>query len=115
MQYTKRDGSLYEKELSGGESNTTNNRMELRALAEGLKALKVPCKVTVVTDSQLLVGWLSLGWNRNNAELTAGLHEVEQLIRNAGHEVTYQHVRGHAGHPMNERCDVLAKAAKPLA
>ncbi len=112
-----------EKEMSGGERRTTNNQMELTAVIEGLKALDAsrPRRVHVVTDSQYVVqgmtewihGWIVNGWRRGrkgppvkNRELWEALHAV------AGkHEVTYEHVRGHAGHAENERCDELAVAA----
>ena len=108
----------HEKELSGGEEKTTNNRMELTAVIEGLKALNRPCDVTIYSDSQYVVngitkGWAA-GWKRNgwrksdkkpalNADLwDALLTELEK------HKVTFNWVKGHAGHPENERCDDLA-------
>ena len=109
-----------EKELCGGEANTTNNRMELTALIEGLKALKEPCNVTVTTDSKYVADGITKGWacswQRNGwvksdkkPALNTDLWEtlLEQLDR---HEVTVKWVRGHNGHPENERCDRLAVA-----
>ena len=108
------------KELSGGEKNTTNNRMELTAVIEGLKALKEKCKVTVVTDSQYVANGINKGWaeswRKNNwrkGDKKPALNpelwgELLDLI--AKHEVTIEWVRGHAGHPENERCDELAVA-----
>lgn len=106
-----------EKELYGGESMTTNNRMELLAAIEALKALKEPCQVILTTDSQYvrqgITSWLA-GWKRNGWK-TAAKKPVknEDLWRqldelNARHKVTWQWVKGHSGHPENERADQLA-------
>jgi ribonuclease HI len=109
-------------ELSGGEAETTNNRMELLAAIRALEALKEPCKVTMVTDSQYLQhaftkGWLK-SWQRNGW-LTAGKEPVknrelwDRLIELTGqHEVRWSWQRGHVGHPLNERADRLANAAR---
>jgi len=111
-----------ELEGSGGEARTTNNRMELMAVIEGLRALKRRSKVEIVTDSQYvskgltewMPGWKRNGWRRRegktfkpvkNAELWQQLDELA-----ARHEVKLTWVRGHAGHPENERCDQLAVA-----
>lgn len=109
-----------EKELSGGAADTTNNRMELTAVIEGLKALKQPCNVTVVTDSKYVANGITLGWARSwkangwrkkdkkpalNPELW---DELLTLIDR--HEVTIEWIKGHAGHEENERCDRLAVA-----
>ena len=114
----------YEKELSGGFRHTTNNRMELLAAIEALKALKEPCHVTLHTDSQYLVNamtkgwaqrWRRNGWMRNkkepalNADLWAELLDLCEV-----HDVDFIWVRGHAGDPRNERCDALAKQAAEL-
>ncbi len=109
-----------EKELSGGAAETTNNRMELTAVIEGLKALKEPCKVKIVTDSQYVSNGITLGWAESwkqngwrkkdkkpalNPELwDALLNEISK------HDVTIEWVRGHDGHPENERCDKMAVA-----
>ncbi|MBH0237140.1 ribonuclease HI [Methylobrevis albus] len=107
-----------EKELCGGEPDTTNNRMELMAAIAALTALKRPCTVEIHTDSQYVKGGISSwihNWKRNgwrtadrkpvkNAELWQALEE--QRLR---HTVTWHWVRGHAGHPMNERADALAR------
>ena len=107
-----------EKELSGGEKETTNNRMELMAAIEGLSALKRPCEVTLYSDSQYLInayelgwleGWVRSGWKRSgnqpvrNEDLWRRLYELTSV-----HKVRFVWVRGHAGHPENERCDALA-------
>jgi len=112
-----------ELELSGGEALTTNNRMELMAAIEGLRALKRPCSVTLSTDSTYvrdgITKWIH-GWKRNgwrtadrkpvkNAELWQALLEAARP-----HKVDWQWVRGHSGHPENERVDQLACAAADL-
>lgn len=107
-----------EKELCGGEKNTTNNRMELTAVIKALSALKEPCQVKLTTDSKYVVDSINLGWARSwqkngwrkvdkkpalNAELW------EQLLSLLDtHTVEFVWVKGHAGHPENERCDALA-------
>ena len=107
------------KELKGGEPHTTNNRMELMAAIAALEALKRPCDVDLHTDSQYLrqgiTGWIH-GWKRNGWR-TADRKPVknEDLWRRldavAGrHEVAWDWVKGHAGHPENERADALARA-----
>lgn len=110
----------HEKELSGGEADTTNNRMELMAVIEGLQALKEPCEVTLTSDSQYVCNAISKGWAKSwkkngwiksdkspakNPELWDRL--LDLLER---HRVTVVWVRGHNGHPENERCDELAVA-----
>ena len=108
-----------EKELSGGEAETTNNRMELTAAIQALNALKEPCEVDLHTDSNYLrdgiSGWIE-GWKRNrwktaakkpvkNAELWQALDEARKP-----HKVNWHWIKGHAGHPENERADELARA-----
>lgn len=100
-----------EDELSGFEPMTTNNQMELTAVLEGLKALRKPCRVTVLTDSQNVVGWLSLNWKRNDAKIRALVEQIEALARAVGHTLVFQKVPGHAGHALNERVDRLARRA----
>ncbi|MCY6381655.1 ribonuclease HI [Hoeflea prorocentri] len=109
-----------EKEMSGGEADTTNNRMELKAAIEALNALKEPCRVDLYTDSSYVKdgigGWIE-GWKRNgwktaakkpvkNVELWQALEEARNR-----HKVTWHWVKGHAGHPENERADELARRA----
>ncbi|MBR2613666.1 MAG: ribonuclease HI [Clostridia bacterium] len=109
-----------EKELSGGEPMTTNNRMELMAAIAGLEALRVPCEVTLTSDSKYLVdainkGWLE-SWKKNGwkkADKSAVLNvelwkKIDMLL--AVHDVSFVWVHGHTGHPYNERCDALATA-----
>ena len=107
----------YEKELSGGERETTNNRMELTAAIEGLSALREPCKVTLYSDSKYVVdafllgwveSWRAAGWRRGrealkNPDLWEKLYSLTEI-----HEVEFIWVKGHAGHDYNERCDTLA-------
>lgn len=109
----------HEKELSGGESHTTNNRMELSAAIEALKALSEACQVTLTTDStyvrdgitQWVSKWKANGWKTaakksvKNKDLWIALEEQCQR-----HAVDWQWVKGHAGHPENERADQLANA-----
>lgn len=109
-----------ERELSGGERQTTNNRMELMGPIAALRALKYPCRVTLTTDSQYVAnavnkgwakGWRAKGWKRADGKpaLNADLWD-ELLGELAKHDVTVVWVKGHAGHPENERCDALAVA-----
>jgi ribonuclease HI len=96
----------HEREVVGGATESTNNRAELMAVIVGLQALKMPCKVQVFTDSQYVVGMLSLGWKRKaNHDLLA---QADVLLDE--HEVSFVKVKGHSGHAMNERCDQAAKA-----
>ena len=109
-----------EKEDSGAEMETTNNRMELQAVIEGLKALKRPARVRIVTDSSYvkngmeswIEGWKARDWMRKTS---SGLKpvknvdlwkELDQLLE--VHQAEFKHVKGHSGHPENERCDQLA-------
>lgn len=106
-----------ELELYGGERNTTNNRMELMAAIEGLKALKRPCEVLVVTDStyvmkgitEWLPNWIRKGWRTASNSPVKNADLWQQLIEaQSPHSVKWQWVKGHAGHPGNERADQLA-------
>jgi ribonuclease HI len=109
---------LKERELNGGEADTTNNRMELLAAISALEALDRPSRITVVTDSAYVKGgitaWLH-GWKRNGWKTTTRKPvKNEDLWRRldeaaARHEVTWEWVKGHAGHPENERADELAR------
>ena len=112
-----RGGKAHEKELCGGETDTTNNRMEMLAVIEALGALKKRCKVTVYTDSvyvqkgitEWIHGWKSRGWKTaskqpvKNEDLWKRLDTAAQA-----HRVEWRWVKGHAGHPGNERADALA-------
>jgi len=108
-----------EKELFGGELQTTNNRMELMAVIQALQALKRPCAVTLHVDSQYVLkgmtewlpGWKAKGWRTaskqpvKNVELWQAL---DDLVNRAGHRIDWRWVRGHDGNPGNERADALA-------
>ena len=98
------------REIAGGEPNTTNNRMELRAIVAGLEAIKSACDITIYTDSQYAIGAFTGNKIKKNTDLiSAGLLKIT-AIKNMGGTVTFQHVNGHAGDPLNERCDKLARA-----
>ncbi|TVV73775.1 ribonuclease HI [Sphingomonas solaris] len=114
----------HEKDLSGGEHPTTNNRMELMAAIRALQALKRPCRVTLMTDSRYvmdgLTKWIK-GWQKNGWK-TAARQPVknadlwqELLDASAPHRITWEWVKGHAGHPDNERADKLASDAAVAA
>ncbi len=109
-----------EKELSGGEPETTNNRMELTAVISALSALKEPCEVTLTSDSKYVCDAVTLGWAKDwrrkgwkkadkkpalNPDLWEALLDLLEI-----HKVTFVWVKGHAGHPYNERCDAMAQA-----
>ncbi len=108
----------HEKELSGGEANTTNNRMELTAVIVGLEALKEPCKVTLTTDSKYVAdaitkgwaeSWQQNGWRKADKKPALNVDLWEKLLLLIKkHEVEIIWVKGHEGHPENERCDKLA-------
>ena len=109
-----------EKELSGGESATTNNRMELMAAIAALEALKRPCRVTLYTDStylrdgitKWLPSWKARGWKTAAKEPVKNVDLWQRLEAAAArHEIDWHWVRGHAGHPENERADALARGA----
>ncbi|WP_092783293.1 ribonuclease HI [Rhodospira trueperi] len=109
-----------ERELSGAEPETTNNRMELMAVIAGLEALKRPCPVRIVTDSQYVMkgitewiaGWKRKGW-KTAAKTPVKNEDLWRRLDTAlsPHQVRWEWVRGHAGHPENERVDALARAA----
>lgn len=109
-----------DKEISGGEAQTTNNRMELTAVIEALKLLKEPCEVTLWTDSKYVAdglgkgwaaGWKKNGWKKADKKpaLNPDLWD-ELLTLNDKHTITIQWIKGHASHSENERCDKMAVA-----
>ncbi len=109
-----------EKELSGGEADTTNNKMELMGAISAFEALKEPCAVTFTSDSQYVinglekgwaVGWKKRGWKKSDGQPAQNPDLWDRLLAAvAPHSVKYVWVRGHNGHPYNERCDKLATA-----
>ena len=113
-----------EKELAGGEPETTNNRMELMAAIAGLEALKRPCKVRLYTDSQYLrdgitkwlPGWKARGWRTATKTPVKNVDLWQRLEQAAApHKIEWHWVRGHSGHPENERADALARAGLEAA
>ena len=110
-----------EKEFSGGEPETTNNRMELMGVITGLSALKEPCEVLVTTDSKYVVdsitkgwvySWQKKGWVKSDKKPALNVDLWKKLLPLLEiHKVTFNWVKGHAGHPENERCDALAVEA----
>ncbi|MCH5208464.1 MAG: ribonuclease HI [Oscillospiraceae bacterium] len=107
-----------EKELSGGEADTTNNRMELMGVITALEALKYPCKVKITTDSKYVVdgitkgwakSWRSKGWKKSDGKPALNPDLWERLLDLLEiHDAEFFWIKGHAGHPENERCDALA-------
>ncbi|MBP3217025.1 MAG: ribonuclease HI [Lachnospiraceae bacterium] len=125
LQYTDASGKLHEREYSEGFPVTSNNRMELLGAIVALEALNRPCQVDLYSDSQYLVRafndhwidhWQANGWRTSGKEPVKNQDLWERLLAAAApHEVTYHWVKGHNGHPENERCDQLAtKAADAL-
>lgn len=121
IQYTDSKGNLHEKELSEGYKKTTNNRMELMAVIAGLEALNRPCDVDLYSDSQYVIkafndGWISnwqkRGWKKSDGKPVLNVDLWQRLLAAAKqHNITWHWIRGHAGHPENERCDALATSA----
>ena len=115
-----------EKELYGGERQTTNNRMEMIAVIEALKALKRPCQVILHLDSQYVLkgitewlpGWKARGWRTASKEPVKNAdlwQELDALVQGGGHRIDWRWVRGHAGDPGNERADALANQGVVMA
>lgn len=110
----------HQRECSGGEARTTNNRMELKAAIEGLNAIKEPCQVTIVTDSQYvkngiqswMKGWKKNGWKTASKKPVQNQdlwQELDEAV--ARHKTAWEWTKGHASHEDNNRCDELARAA----
>lgn len=113
-----------EKELFGGEPGTTNNRMELMAVIQALAALKRPCAVQLYLDSQYvrqgitewIAGWKARGWRTSTKQPVKNVdlwQKLDALVSGGGHRIHWHWVRGHAGHPENERADALANKGVP--
>ena len=121
VQYTDRNGKLHEWEYTAGYEKTTNNRMELLAAIVGLEALTKPCEVDLYSDSQYLVkafsehwidNWMRKGWKTSGRDEVKNRALWERLLEAMKqHDVSFHWVKGHAGHPENERCDKLATAS----
>lgn len=121
LQYMDQKGKLHERELSCGYKKTTNNRMELLAAIRGLEALTRPCEVDLYSDSKYLVdafnqrwieGWIKNGWKKSDKKPVKNPDLWKALLKaKEPHQVTFHWVKGHDGHPENERCDTLATAA----
>ena len=121
LEYVDTKGQLHKKELFQGYEKTTNNRMELMAVIAGLEALNRSCEVEVYSDSQYVVnafnqywvdGWIKKGWKRGKNEPVKNVDLWKRLLEaKQKHSVTFHWVKGHDGHPQNERCDELATTA----
>lgn len=121
LEYTDTKGTLHTRELSRGYQKTTNNRMELMAVIAGLEALNRPCEVELYSDSQYVVNafnqhwiesWIKKGWKRGKNEQVKNVDLWKRLLAaKEPHTVKFIWVKGHNGHPQNERCDELATGA----
>ena len=121
LQFTDSQGVLHEKEMSGGFVRTTNNRMELLAAITGLEALNRPCRVELYSDSKYLTdafnqhwidSWVKKNWVNSQKRPVKNPDLWKRLLKAMEpHQVTFIWVKGHAGHPENERCDQLATGA----
>lgn len=121
LRFTDPAGGVHEREISQGYKETTNNRMELMGAIAGFEALKRPCSVEFYSDSQYVIkaftdnwipGWIRRDWKNSQKQPVKNVDLWKRLIAAVEpHEVTFNWVRGHAGHEENERCDVLATTA----
>ena len=121
LEYVDPKGELHVKEMSQGYVKTPNNRMELMAVIAGLEALNRPCTVEVYSDSQYVVnafnqhwldGWIKKNWKRGKNEPVKNVDLWKRLLKaREPHDVKFHWVKGHDGHPQNERCDALATGA----
>lgn len=121
LQYVDGKGVLHEREFSAGYKKTTNNRMELMAVIVGMEALTKPCEVTVVSDSKYVTdtfnknwmdGWLKNNWKTSTKKPVKNKELWQRLLAAIkSHQVSFVWVKGHDGHPENERCDLLATNA----
>lgn len=121
LEYTDSKGELHVKEMSQGYKKTTNNRMEIMGVIVGLEALTVPCAVTVYSDSKYVTdtfnqgwinSWIKKGWKRGKNEPVKNVDLWKRLLEaKEKHEVEFIWIKGHAGHPQNERCDEMATTA----
>lgn len=121
LSFVDSKGQEHIRELCAGYQKTTNNRMELMAVIVGLESLTRPCEVTLYSDSQYVIkafnehwidGWIKKGWKRGKNEPVKNVDLWKRLLEaKKMHQVTFVWVKGHAGHPQNERCDELATTA----
>lgn len=121
LEYIDTKGELHRREYSAGYRKTTNNRMELMAAITGLEALNRPCQVELYSDSKYLTdafnlnwipGWIKKGWKRGKNEPVKNVDLWKRLLRaKEPHNVRFIWVKGHNGHPQNERCDFMATQA----
>ena len=121
LQYIDSKGQLHEREFSAGYVKTTNNRMEMMAVIVGLEALTKPCEVVVVSDSKYVTdtfnqhwmdNWLKKNWKTSTGKPVKNKSLWLRMLKAMEpHKVEFQWIKGHAGHPENERCDFLATSA----
>lgn len=121
LRYIDSRGVLHEREYSAGYKKTTNNRMELMAAIVGLEALTKPCEVTLISDSKYLTdafnqnwieNWQKNNWRNSQKQPVKNIDLWKRLLAaKEPHQVVFEWVKGHAGHPENERCDELATTA----
>ena len=121
LHYTDTNGTLHVREYSAGYKKTTNNRMELMGVIAALEALNKPCEVEVISDSKYVTdafnqhwveGWLKKNWTNSTNKPVKNIDLWKRLLQaKEKHQVTFTWVKGHAGHPENERCDELATTA----
>lgn len=121
LQYVDRKGELHEREYSAGYKKTTNNRMELMAVITGLEALTKPCEAEVISDSKYVTdafnqhwieNWQKRNWKTSTKKPVLNMDLWKRLLKAMEpHNVTFTWVKGHEGHPQNERCDKLATTA----
>ena len=121
IEFTDSKGQLFTKELSCGYRLTTNNRMEMMAVISALEALNRPCQIELYSDSKYIIdcfnqhwidSWVRKGWKRGKNEAVKNVDLWKRLLKAASpHQISWNWVKGHAGHPQNERCDSLATQA----
>ncbi len=120
LMYTAPSGKMHKLEMSQGYVSTTNNRMEMMAVIAGLEALKEPCEVHLTSDSKYVIdalskgwakGWKAKGWKKSDGKPALNAELWQRLLPLCEkHTLHYHWIKGHAGHPENERCDRLAVA-----
>lgn len=121
LEYRDSKGELHVKELSAGYKKTTNNRMELLAVIRALEALNRPCEIDLYSDSKYVIdafnqrwiySWMKKGWKKSDNKPVKNIDLWKKLLSvKEPHQITFHWVKGHDGHPQNERCDELATTA----